>query len=57
VNYYAVQAGNFYDDMVVAVAKLHGLGQVLSSPVPADGKIIFGATDGNVYALSVAMPS
>jgi outer membrane protein assembly factor BamB len=51
VNYYAVQAGNFYDDVVVAVDKLMNLGQVHSSPLLAGNTLIFGATDGNVYAL------
>ncbi|MBV8801219.1 MAG: PQQ-binding-like beta-propeller repeat protein [Alphaproteobacteria bacterium] len=56
VNYAAVQAGTFYDDMVVAVAKLQEVGQVLSSPVPAGNLLVFGATDGNVYALSAPPP-
>lgn len=51
-DYAAVEPGNFYDEMVIAVAKFGELGQVLSSPVIADGMILFGATDGNVYALS-----
>lgn len=51
VNYYAVQAGNFYDDIVVAQDKLMNLGQVHSSPVLAGNLLVFGATDGNVYAL------
>ncbi|MBV9571943.1 MAG: PQQ-binding-like beta-propeller repeat protein [Alphaproteobacteria bacterium] len=51
-DYATVEPGNFYDEMVVAVAKFGELGQVLSSPVIADGLILFGATDGNVYALS-----
>src|SRR5436305_14329160 len=51
VNYYAVQAGNFYDDVVVAVDKLINLGQVHSSPLLTGNTRIFGATDGNVYAL------
>jgi outer membrane protein assembly factor BamB len=51
INYYAVQAGNFYDDMVVAVDKLLQDGQVLSSPVVTGSTVIFGSADGNVYAL------
>jgi outer membrane protein assembly factor BamB len=54
VNYDSAQAGNFYDDMVVAVAKLQEVGQVLSSPVPAGNLLVFGATDGSIYALSSA---
>ena len=50
-NYYAVQAGDFYDDVVVSVDKLMNLGQVDASPVVAGNLIVFGATDGNVYAL------
>ena len=51
-DYATAEPGNFYDEMVVAVAKFGELGQVLSSPVIADGMVLFGATDGNVYALS-----
>jgi len=51
VNYYAVQAGTFYDDMVVSVSNLMDGGAILSSPVYANGLLIFGSADGNVYAL------
>lgn len=54
MNYEVVQPGNFYDDVVVAVANLAHLGQVLGSPIMADDKLIFGTTDGNVYALSAS---
>jgi outer membrane protein assembly factor BamB len=51
INYYAVQAGDFYDDMVVAVQKILEDGEVLSSPTVAANTVIFGSADGNVYAL------
>jgi outer membrane protein assembly factor BamB len=42
---------NFYDDMVLGVAKYLTTGSILSSPVIDNGIIYFGSTDGNVYAL------
>jgi outer membrane protein assembly factor BamB len=51
INYEAMQAGNFYDEMVVAVAKTMDVGAVLSSPVVDRHMVIFGSADGNVYAL------
>jgi outer membrane protein assembly factor BamB len=41
----------FYDDMVLAVHKLFSMGAVLSSPVVVGDAVIFGSTDGNLYAL------
>ena len=40
-----------YQDGSVAVDKLMNLGQVHSSPVATGNLLVFGATDGNVYAL------
>ncbi|HEY2446067.1 MAG TPA: PQQ-binding-like beta-propeller repeat protein [Rhizomicrobium sp.] len=51
-NYEAAFAGNFYDDLIVGVDKLMGVGAVLSSPVVANGVIYFGSMDGNLYALA-----
>ncbi|HVP48421.1 MAG TPA: PQQ-binding-like beta-propeller repeat protein [Bryobacteraceae bacterium] len=42
---------NFYDDMVLGVAKYLTTGSILSTPVIDDGVIYFGSADGNVYAL------
>jgi outer membrane protein assembly factor BamB len=42
---------NFYDDMVLGVAKYLTTGSILSSPVIDNGIIYFGSADGNVYAL------
>jgi eukaryotic-like serine/threonine-protein kinase len=42
----------FYDDMVLAVHKLFSMGSILSSPVVVGDTVIFGSTDGNVYALN-----
>ena len=42
---------NFYDDMVLGVARYLTMGSILSSPVIDQGVIYFGSTDGNVYAL------
>lgn len=54
VNYRAVQAGNFYDDMVVAAQKILDDGAVLSSPAIDGDTVIFGSADGGVYALEPA---
>jgi len=50
-NYAAAFPGNFYDDLIVGVDRLMGVGAVLSSPVVVDGTIYFGSMDGNLYAL------
>jgi len=42
---------NFYDDMVLDVARYFSAGSILSSPAIDNGVIYFGSTDGNVYAL------
>lgn len=41
----------FYDDMVLAVHKLFSAGTILSSPVVVGNSVVFGSTDGNLYAL------
>ena len=41
----------FYTDMVLAVNKLFSMGTILSSPVVAGDTVLFGSTDGNLYAL------
>ena len=50
-NYAAAFAGNFYDDLVVGVDRLMGVGAVLSSPVVVDDTIYFASMDGTLYAL------
>jgi outer membrane protein assembly factor BamB len=42
---------NFYEEMVLGVAKYLTTGSILSSPVIDGGAIYFGSADGNVYAL------
>jgi eukaryotic-like serine/threonine-protein kinase len=41
----------FYDDMVSGVSKMMTVGAVLSSPAASGNTILFGSTDGNVYAI------
>lgn len=50
-NYKAAFSDFFYDDLVIGVWRMMSVGAVLSSPVIASGTIMFGGTDGNVYAL------
>ena len=49
--YEAAFADNFYDDIVVGLQKMLSVGAVLSSPTVAGDTILFGSTDGNLYAL------
>jgi eukaryotic-like serine/threonine-protein kinase len=49
--YEAAFLGDFYDDMVVGAQRMRSVGAIYSSPVPVDGVLYFGSTDGNVYAL------
>jgi outer membrane protein assembly factor BamB len=39
------------DGLVMGMQRMFALGSVLSSPVVSNGLVIFGSTDGNVYAL------
>jgi len=41
----------FYDDMVSGVQKMLSTGAVLSSPAVAGDTVLFGSTDGGLYAL------
>ncbi|HMI54432.1 MAG TPA: PQQ-binding-like beta-propeller repeat protein [Candidatus Saccharimonadales bacterium] len=50
-DYAAAFADDFYDSMIVGVAKMYATGSILSSPVVVDNVIYFGSTDGNLYAL------
>jgi outer membrane protein assembly factor BamB len=50
-NYATAYPGNFYDDLVVGVARMMSVGAVLSSPVIDNGTVYFGSMDGNLYAL------
>ena len=49
--YEAAFADNFYDDIVVGLQKMLSVGAVLSSPTIAGDTILFGSTDGNLYAI------
>lgn len=42
---------SFYDSIVVGVDRLMSVGAVLSSPALAEGVVVFGSTDGRIYAL------
>jgi len=42
---------SFYDNMVAGVAKMMSVGAVLSSPAVGNKVVVFGSTDGNLYAL------
>ena len=50
-NYGAAFASDFYDDLIVGVAKIHSVGMILSSPVISGSVVYFGSADGNLYAL------
>ncbi len=50
-NYEAVFQSNFYDDMIVGVARTHTVGTFLSSPVISGAVVYVGSADGNLYAL------
>lgn len=50
-NYEAAFADNFYDDIVVGLQKMLSVGAVLSSPTVAGDTILFGSSDGNLYAI------
>jgi outer membrane protein assembly factor BamB len=49
--YEAAFADNFYDDLVIGLEKMLSVGAVLSSPTVAGDTILFGSTDGNLYAV------
>jgi eukaryotic-like serine/threonine-protein kinase len=51
IDFNKMMSRNFYDDMVLGVAKYLTAGSILSSPAIDNGVIYFGSTDGNVYAL------
>ena len=42
---------SFYDNMVAGVAKMMTVGAVLSTPAVGNNVVLFGSTDGNLYAL------
>ena len=50
-NYEAVFKENFYDNMILGVYRLYAVGTILSSPVVVDNVVLFGSTDGYLYAL------
>jgi outer membrane protein assembly factor BamB len=49
--YGAAFHSDFYDDMIVGVDRMLGIGAILSSPVVVDQVLYVGSTDGNLYAL------
>jgi eukaryotic-like serine/threonine-protein kinase len=51
LNQEAIFSSASYEDMVLAMEKLYSLGSILSSPVVHHGVILFGSTDGYLYAL------
>jgi outer membrane protein assembly factor BamB len=53
-DYARIFRSDFWEDMVLAVHKLLGLGAILSSPTVADGVLYVGSADGYVYALKLA---
>lgn len=50
-NYEAAFLDSFYDDIILGVRKMQTIGTVLSSPAVSGDTIIFGSTDGNLYAV------
>ena len=50
-NYEAAFADNFFDDIVAGLQKMLSVGAVLSSPTVAGDTVLFGSTDGNLYAI------
>jgi len=50
-NYEAAFVDSFYDDVVSGIQKMFTLGAILSSPTVAGDTILFGSTDGNLYAI------
>lgn len=50
-DYAAAFHGDFYDDIVAGADRMLATGAVLSSPAVADGLVVFGSSDGLVYAL------
>jgi outer membrane protein assembly factor BamB len=55
IDFSKMMTRNFYDDMVLGVARYLTTGSILSSPVIDNGAIYFGSTNGNVYALMWAL--
>jgi len=51
-NYEAAFADNFFDDIVVGLHKMLTNGAVLGSPTVAGDTILFGSSDGNLYAIN-----
>ncbi len=50
-NYAAAFADWFYDDIIAGIQKMASVGMILSSPAVAGDTILFGSTDGNLYAI------
>jgi outer membrane protein assembly factor BamB len=50
-NYAVAFLDSFYDDIVAGIRKMQTNGMVLSSPAVSGDAVIFGSTDGNLYAV------
>ncbi len=51
-NYAAVMKDSFYDEIVSGIQQMFSVGAILSSPVVSGDTILFGSTDGNLYAIN-----
>ena len=51
-NYAAAFADSFYDEIVAGVQKMFSAGAILSSPAVSGDTILFGSTDGDLYAIT-----
>lgn len=49
--YEAAFADNFYDDIVAGLQKMLSVGAILSSPAVAGDTVVFGSSDGDLYAI------
>ena len=49
--YEAAFADNFYDDIVTGLQKMLSVGAVLSSPAVSGDTVLFGSSDGSLYAI------
>jgi eukaryotic-like serine/threonine-protein kinase len=50
-NYAAAMTGPFYDEIVAGIQKMMSVGAVVSSPAVAGDTVLFGSTDGDLYAV------
>ncbi len=50
-NYAAAFSDSFYDNIITGIQKVSSVGMILSSPAAAGSTILFGSSDGNLYAI------